>query len=179
VGLDSTFAVITETVTLNGTTAVPTALLTWFRILYMEVMTVGSGGQNAGAITLRVLSAGATREQIPIGYNMSTSCRTTVPLGKVFYMTGWIVSHQELAASRYRLRATWNRNAKTANAGAPSSPHIFKVLSTLEILASLALENFDTPTCFPEGTDIDVVADNPGVTTFAASGGIHGTFLDA
>jgi hypothetical protein len=171
--LDATFNVKTETITLNGQTAVPTVALDIYRILYMEVMTAGATGSNEGAITLRVLAGGATREQIPVGFNMSTSCRTTVPVGKVFKLAEWMVGHQELTGSRYRLRSTWNRNAKTVN------PGIFKVISTAELLATFFIEKFGTPTCFPAGTDIDVISDNPAATTFAASAQLHGTFLDA
>lgn len=49
-GLDSNFDEIEETITMNGTTNVPTTK-TYTMIQHMEVLTAGSGGENAGKIT--------------------------------------------------------------------------------------------------------------------------------
>jgi len=87
IALDDTYAQLAPvTVTLNGTTPVtlPNGA-TYFRknlFTVATVGTVGSAGVNAGKITLRVVSAGATRGIISAGSNGSFCSHYTVPLGK-------------------------------------------------------------------------------------------------
>lgn len=50
VGLDAAGAVITETVTMNGTTQVTTVLTTFAKVLSAKVLTAGSSGTNEGII---------------------------------------------------------------------------------------------------------------------------------
>lgn len=69
---------ISETVTLNGVT--PVALTkTFYRIYRANVITAGTGEVNAGTITIRVASAGATRAEIPIGKSSTLMAIFTIP----------------------------------------------------------------------------------------------------
>lgn len=89
VGLDYAGAYYEETVTLNGTTPVVTAS-SWLRVFRVFGMTAGSGGTNAGAITVKhnvttanvfaVVKAG--RSQAMLGV-------FTVPAGKEGRITSW------------------------------------------------------------------------------------------
>jgi len=91
VGLDANYAVITETLTLNGTTNVPTTNQ-YFRINSMFVAT-GSSTNPSGVITLKNTGATVTYAQINTAvYNGTTSsvgqtqmAVYTVPAGYTFY----------------------------------------------------------------------------------------------
>ncbi len=79
-GLDANFAEVSQTVTLNGIAAVaiPTQL---YRIQSALVVTAGSGGFNAGDITIRDAGAGTTRALLPLGYGITRQSQFTVPAG--------------------------------------------------------------------------------------------------
>lgn len=79
-GLGHNFNPISETITLNGVTPVSTANQ-YLRINSLMLASAGSGGTNAGTITLRVQGAGATQSVIRIGYGYAKSAVYTVPLG--------------------------------------------------------------------------------------------------
>ena len=91
VGLDANYVVITETLTLNGTTNVPTTNA-YFRINSMFVAT-GSATNPAGVITLKNTGGTVTYAQInTASYNGTTSsvgqtqmAVYTVPAGYTFY----------------------------------------------------------------------------------------------
>lgn len=80
--LDSTYATVTTTITLNGTTAValPTNAI---RINTFVVATVGTyGGNNLGNISIRAAGgAGATYAYMPIGAGIHRTSLYTVPTG--------------------------------------------------------------------------------------------------
>ncbi len=79
-GLDANYNQIQETITLNGVTPVPTAGV-YLRVNGLIGATAGSGGTNAGAVTLRVVSAGATQAAITAGFSYAKNGLYTVPAG--------------------------------------------------------------------------------------------------
>ena len=90
-GLDANYAIITETVTLNGQTAVTTTN-SFLRINSMLVTTAGTGLANAGII---YIGTGTVTSGVPatiynvisIGFNNTTSSQYTVPAGYTGYLT--------------------------------------------------------------------------------------------
>ncbi len=87
-GLDANGAVQSETITLNGTSAV-TSTGTYTRVNLAYGVTAGSGGVNAGTITVRHTTTTANVFTIiPIGANRSQVCAYTVPLDKRAVLTG-------------------------------------------------------------------------------------------
>jgi hypothetical protein len=78
----------TETITLNGTTAVNTVSTTMAFIEKMEVATVGSGGGNAGTLTLTTTTggAGSTIGTVMAGDNRTFWTHHYVPVGKSCYV---------------------------------------------------------------------------------------------
>jgi hypothetical protein len=90
-GLDANYAVITETVTLNGQTAVTTTN-SFLRINSMLVTSAGTGLANAGII---YIGTGTVTSGVPatiynlisIGFNSATSSQYTVPAGYTGYLT--------------------------------------------------------------------------------------------
>lgn len=85
----------TETVTLNGTTAVNTVATDICFIEEMEVVTVGSGGSNVGIISLKAATGGggATIGSIAVGDNVTYWAHHYVPTSKAAYITSLWVGH--------------------------------------------------------------------------------------
>lgn len=79
--LDGSYGEVTQTVTLNGTTAVA---LTGTHIAPNAglVLTAGSGGVNDGALTIRVAGGGAARAYISANDGVLNQCKFTVPANK-------------------------------------------------------------------------------------------------
>lgn len=77
-GLDASYLEISETVTLNGLTAV--ALVnSYLRINSALITSAGTGKVNAGDISIRDSGAGTTRSIIPLGYGITRQAVFTVP----------------------------------------------------------------------------------------------------
>lgn len=85
----------TETVTLNGTSYVNTVATNICFIEQIDVITAGSGGVNAGILTLKAATAGggATIGTISAGNNQTFWAHHYVPTGKEANITGVSVSH--------------------------------------------------------------------------------------
>lgn len=98
-GLDGNYAVVSETVTLNGQTAVNTTN-SYLYINSFYVVTVGSGGANAGNInagtgTVTLGVPAVLYDIIAVGYNQRTTAHYCVPAGYTGYLiTGSITSGQ-------------------------------------------------------------------------------------
>jgi hypothetical protein len=89
-GLDGDYAVVSETVTLNGQTAVNTTR-SYLYVNSFYVVTVGSGGENAGNINAGtgVVTAGVPAvlyDIIAAGFNNRTTGHYCVPAGYTAYM---------------------------------------------------------------------------------------------
>jgi hypothetical protein len=85
----------TETLTLNGTTGVNTVATNICFIERMTVTSVGSGGSNAGIITLysAINKGGVTIGTIAATDNQTYWAHHYVPLGKTINVTGISASH--------------------------------------------------------------------------------------
>jgi hypothetical protein len=80
-GLNASFVEITETVTMNGQTAVVVAGA-FMRINSAVVVTTGTGHTNAGTISIRDVSDSPVYAVIPIGAATLNQLHYTVPAGK-------------------------------------------------------------------------------------------------
>ena len=94
VGLDSNYEVVSDSQTLNGTSAVTLSGTDFFRINSVII----TGGVNVGAIT--IVNGGTTYAQVRAGDGKSQAAIYTVPAGKSFFL--------------YRLNA-FSPDATTAN----------------------------------------------------------------
>lgn len=95
-GLDGSYNVVSETVTLNGTTDVTTAN-TYLYINQFYVATVGSGGANAGEITAKVSTT--LYDLIATGYNQRTTAHYCVPAGYTGYLTTGVITTGQATGS--------------------------------------------------------------------------------
>lgn len=93
-GLDANYVQITEDVTLNGVTPVTTTQTFW-RMHRAQVLTAGSGGFNAGTITVRHSTTTANVFcVVPIGYSRSQMGGYTVPANHVAVLLSLYTSVQ-------------------------------------------------------------------------------------
>lgn len=89
IGLNASDVEVTETLTLNGTTNVPTVNSYNF-ISRVIVLTAGSGGANAGTITGTATGGGTPLLiSVVIGINQSQIGIYKVPAGKSAYISSW------------------------------------------------------------------------------------------
>lgn len=87
IGLDADYNEQSETVTLNGLTAVDT-VNTYIRLQRALVLTAGTGGANAGTITARQKTTTANVFFVmPIGQNQTHAGAFTIPAGYTGYIT--------------------------------------------------------------------------------------------
>ncbi len=86
--LDIAGAWHSDTLTLNGTTAVVSANSDYWRINDAYIITTGSSGSNVGAITGRKVSAGGNRFTIQATRNRAALGKFTVPAGYEFIFMG-------------------------------------------------------------------------------------------
>ena len=82
-GLDENYEIVSETVTMNGTTGVTTTN-SYMYVNQFYVVTVGTGGANAGEITAKVSTT--LYDLIATGYNTRTTAHYCVPAGYTAYM---------------------------------------------------------------------------------------------
>ena len=102
-GLDGDYNVVSETVTLNGQTAVNTTN-SYLYVNQFYVVTVGSGGENAGIIyagTGTVTSGvpAVIYDLIAAGYNNRTTSHYCVPAGFTGYMVKGLITTGQATGS--------------------------------------------------------------------------------
>lgn len=110
-GLDSSWNVLTETITMNGTAAVTTTG-SFLRIFRARVVTAGTSLRNEGDITIRDQDTSTTRALITdgttSGMGQTLMAVYTVPAGKTAYLINFDFSSAKDQEQRYRLMARDN-----------------------------------------------------------------------
>jgi len=87
-GLEAgTLEKVTETITLNGVTAVPSVRTNWMAVNQFEVLTAGSGGTNAGDLDVRNLADTPVYSRIEAGASLAHQGIYTVPANKIVLVT--------------------------------------------------------------------------------------------
>ncbi len=102
-GLNGSYNVVSETVILNGQTAVNTTN-SYMYVNQLYVVTVGSGGENAGVINVGtgVVTAGVPAvlyDLIAIGYNTRTTAHYCVPAGYTAYLVQGTITAGQASGS--------------------------------------------------------------------------------
>jgi len=87
-GLDANYRLIEETVTLLNPGPATTAL-SFLRVFCVEVMTAGTGGKNAGIISVKDNADAITLGYMPVGENKCHAAIWTVPSGQRFIVLEW------------------------------------------------------------------------------------------
>lgn len=99
--LDGNFVVKSETITLNGTTAVATIATDIYRILDFRVMTTGTGLKSAGTIDIRNLADTPIYARIITGDNEAQQAIYTVPADKFLILYKGNIGLGSSAAGKY------------------------------------------------------------------------------
>ena len=108
----TTFLEKTETVAMNGLTAVVAAETNFGPIQWIHAQTVGAGEVAAGNISLQTVGGGTVYEYLAAGGNQSLSSRYTIPADKTGIMLNWHVSGMRKRID-FQLRATCDRLTRT------------------------------------------------------------------
>jgi len=163
VGLDANYAPISETVSLNGQTAVNTTN-SYLRINDFYVLTCGSGNTAAGIIYAGTGSVttgipATIYSLMPVAYNAQTQAIYTVPAGYTAYVSSYTFSSNNATAnticSGFLYVYLYGNNFPTIEASAR-----FNGGNTFD-------RHFDYPLAFAEKTDLDmhVSSSNSGQMT--------------
>ena len=157
-GLDANYAEISETVTLNGQTAVTTTN-SYLRIFRMVVNSAGSGGQNAGVIYAGTgtVTAGVPANKyatIVIGDNQTLMAIWTVPANHTAYLLQTDVT----------VATTQNNKYCTASLVARPFGEVFQVKDRFVKAESQTTLTYSVPLKFEEKTDIEyrAIGDSAG-----------------
>ena len=145
-GLDEDYNVVTETVTLNGSTAVTTlnTFLRVYRMIYTD-----DGGGNVGVITARVDSpSGTVVAQIEGVLSQTLMCVYTVPAGYTAYMMAVDFSVQK------------NKDAQVLMMQRTFNTNNFRIAHMAEVYESTYRYDFPIPLPLPEKTDLELRTDN-------------------
>lgn len=143
-GLDGDYAVVSETVTLNGQTAVNTTN-EYMYVNSFYVLTVGSGGANAGNINAGTgtVTAGVPAvlyDIIATGFNNRTTGHYCVPAG----YTGYLVQGQLTAG---QASGSTSITAKLTQHGTDG---LVRVAAITTLNNGVASYNFEMPIQIPE-----------------------------
>ena len=162
-GLDANYAPISETVILNGQTAVNTTN-SYLRINDFYVLTCGSGNTAAGIIYAGTGSVttgvpATIYSLMPVAYNSQTQAIYTVPAGYTAYVSSY----------------TFSSNNATANTICSGFLYVYRFGNNFPTIEASARFNggntfdrhFDYPLAFAEKTDLDmhVSSSNSGQMT--------------
>ena len=156
-GLDANYALQSETITLNGQTAVPTAK-SYLRVFRAQVMTAGASGGNEGTISVKDNADSVTLLTIEPLKNQTLMALYTIPAGNQAFITGWggsISSNQVVEVELY----------------VRPFGEVFQVRSHIELRTGPFQENWIFPEPVTEKSDIELRA-----MAAAATGEVAGNF---
>lgn len=169
-GLDANYFEQSETITLNGQTAVNTSN-TYFRIHRMFVETAGSGGENAGTIYAGTgtVTTGVPANKyaaIPVGYNQTMMAVYTVPCNKTAYMTMFYAQPDSSASYQAQMLT-----------GRATDSGILRVRNELHAFQNQAIFNYKPYLKLTEKTDIQLRA-KTGTANVEFAGGFSLLLVD-
>ena len=151
-GLDANYDEISESVTLNGQTAVNTTQ-SFLRVLRLIVDTAGSGGQNAGVIYAGTgtVTSGVPANKfgtIAVGDNQTLMCFWTVPRGYTAFLYQIDMSMNTEVANKFG----------TVSLVARPEGGVFNVKDKFALSQDIIHQEFKHPIKFAEKTDLEVRA---------------------
>ena len=167
-GLDANYAEISETITMNGVTAVQT-VNSYLRINNLYALTTGTGLVSAGTITCQSTNVGGNiYRSIPTGYTQDRSLVYTTPAG----FTGFIANLSFSAGvGGNTVKVSYNtftlRRKCTSDFVATT---FFLPILEIGVINGAIDMPLETPIKIPEKTDfkVSVIGDYAGGTTCIA-----------
>lgn len=169
-GLDANYFEQSETITLNGQTAVNTSN-TYFRIHRMFVETAGSGQENAGTIYAGTgtVTTGVPADKyatIPVGYNQTMMAVYTIPCDKTAYMTMFYAQPDSQASYQVQMLT-----------GRATDSGVLRVRNELHAFQNQAIFNYKPYLKLTEKTDIQLRA-KTGTANVEFAGGFSLLLID-
>jgi hypothetical protein len=163
-----------ETVTMNGTTNVPTAN-TYTRIFRMIVATAGSGATNAGTITATAQTDATVTASIAAGEGQTLMAIYTVPAATTLFLTRVFAS---VVGGNQGGRVDMELKARAAaDTATPSwqTKLVFGLDSTGTSAYDRTYEPYPT---FAEKTDIVLQCATVSASNISISGGFDGVLVE-
>lgn len=163
-GLDANLLEISEVVSMNGVTAVTTTK-SFLRIYRAVATTVGTaGGTNLGNITITNNAGTITLVYIPIGDGQTLMTLSTIPAGKVGYLTQLTASTDSNKGARFSL---YTRQLD----GGILYPWVIKYRAYL--VGGNNTVPLTIPFRIPEKTDIEIRFTTPGSAGTTSGGATY------
>jgi hypothetical protein len=170
-GLDADYNEISETVTLNGQTAVLTTNL-FLRVFRAYVVTAGSGGTAAGTI---YVGDGSVTTGVPatvyavidVGDNQTNMAIWTVPAGYTLYIYRGTFSAASNNAAQYILGKFMVR----------PFGGVFRNAADITVNSSVFGYDFEIPLAVPEKSDIEARAIALAGTNFYVTASFEGVYV--
>jgi hypothetical protein len=171
-GLDANYNEITETITLDGQTAVLTTQ-SFLRVSRAYVLTAGSGNTAAGDIYVGtgVVTAGVPATVyavISLGENQTTMAVWTVPAKHAFYMHRSFFSAASNNSSHYILGKFMIR----------SQGGVLRNAADIAVTSAAVNYDFETPLALPEKTDIECRAIALSGSGFYVTAAFEGIYIE-
>jgi hypothetical protein len=162
--LDTDYSSQTQTLNMNGVTAVPLTDTSILRVNSLRAVQVGTGGVAAGNITCRLVGGAATvYRNIVAGYTRGRICTYTVPLGKTLYITSMSVSSGFTTSGKV---VRWTGRAQVDDSAPTVKINFFQPFFEIITQDASFHTDFDMPVKIPATADLKVSAVSNGAGSF-------------
>lgn len=170
-GLNATYDEVSETVVLNGQTAVLTTT-TFIRVFRSFVVTAGTGATAAGTIYIGTgtVTAGVPATvyaQIVLGENQTLMALWTVPAGYTLYISRGTFSAASNNAAQYILSKFMIRPFNG----------VFRNVADVTVNSSVISYDFEVPLAIPEKSDIEARGIALAGTNFYTTASFEGIYI--
>lgn len=165
-GLNASYAEIDEFIVMNGVTAVPTTLTTWFRVNSWRCIIGGTGLACAGTVDIRNLADTPIYSRMVAGDTRARNINYCVPAGKTLYVTSITLSAGSAVAGRSTRMVTRATYDPSLNCALPTLG-LFQPFTEVIIQDSAFNRQLEIPTKLPEKTDLKVSIISPDGATYA------------
>lgn len=170
-GLNATYDEVSETVVLNGQTAVLTTT-TFIRVFRSFVVTAGTGATAAGTIYIGTgtVTAGVPATvyaQIVLGENQTLMAIWTVPAGYTLYISRGTFSAASNNAAQYILSKFMIRPFNG----------VFRNVADVTVNSSVISYDFEVPLAIPEKSDIEARGIALAGTNFYTTASFEGIYI--
>ena len=154
-GLDGNYEMLDETIILNGTTPV-TSSNSYLRLYRAVVRSAGSGGVNAGDITVDASTSSSTCALVSTGDCQTLQSQYTVPANHYA-----LIGHIEVTTAR--------NEQLQLDLQVREEDQVFAVKRRYSIYGAAANFTYEIPLVVPPKADIRVQGTNLGASTITAS----------
>jgi hypothetical protein len=158
IGLGDNYTNKTETVSLDGTSAVALSG-NWMRVHRCSIATAGVNGTNFGTITIRLSSGGATRLVVTPQNGQTLMAVYTIPAGYSGYMQSYYASANAQTAAYIDIQLLTR-----------SSTGVINLKHQQAIISSYTMHTFSSPFKITEKADVWIDATSSANNTDVCAG---------